>query len=219
MSDFNLMDRMRPKRFADVVGQDAALAAIQSRVKANEGRYIGVNYFLSGPSGVGKTSIAKLIANECAQGWATMEVHASKVNKDWLDHAEDEMRHPPWSWDGHHGYAWIINEVHYLDGRSEGRLLDLMEYRPWVTWIFTTTTAGQAKLFDGDIEESPFMSRCLEVRLSGTGATQTAFAERARAIATELGMNGKPIGSYLILAARCKCNFRMMIQEIAAGRV
>jgi hypothetical protein len=44
-----------------------------------------------------------------------------------------------------------------------------------------------------------------------------AFAERAREIAGKEGLDGKPIEAYEALAARCKYNFRAMLQEIESG--
>src|SRR5262245_17092896 len=54
-----LAEQYRPRAWADVVGQDRAVNRIQGLVKRGLG---GRAFWLSGQSGTGKTTIARLIA-------------------------------------------------------------------------------------------------------------------------------------------------------------
>ncbi len=115
------------------------------------------------------------------------------------------------------GKAYIVNEAHGLRKQSIRRLLGLLERIPdYCVFIFTTTRAGQEKLFDDQIDANPLLSRCIEIQLTNQGLAKT-FAEHCRQIATTENLNGKPVESYVKLAQKCKNNCRQMLQEIEAG--
>lgn len=66
-----LHERYRPKVWADVVGQPKAL----ERLEALRSRGLGGRaYWISGASGVGKTTVARLLAAEIADEWLTEEL-------------------------------------------------------------------------------------------------------------------------------------------------
>ena len=59
MSYQSLYRRYRPRRFADIRGQDHIVTALRNAVR--EGR-VGHAYLFSGPRGTGKTSTARILA-------------------------------------------------------------------------------------------------------------------------------------------------------------
>jgi DNA polymerase III gamma/tau subunit len=204
-----LHEQFRPKTWADVVGQDKALSILDN-LRQRSG-LSGRAYFISGGSGTGKTTIARLIAAEVSESWATTEIDGSQVNSDLLAEIERARRIRPFG-----KLAYIINECHLLRGAMVSRLLVLIETLPeWLTIIFTTTTDGAEKLFDTD-DASPFLSRCEAIQLARRDLAKP-FAERARTIAQSIGLDGKPIEEYIKLAQSCKNNFRAMLQRIEAG--
>ena len=61
-----------------------------------------------------------------------------------------------------------------------------------------------------------FLSRCVKIPLAQRDLAK-AFAERARKIATEEALNGKPIGDYVKLVNKHGANFRAVLMDIESG--
>ena len=68
-----LHEQYRPSTFADVVGQDKAIARF--RTVANRG-IGGRCFWITGKSGTGKTTIARLVARELADPFCIEETNA-----------------------------------------------------------------------------------------------------------------------------------------------
>lgn len=103
-----LAEQYRPKQWAEVVSQDKELAALE-RLR-QRGKLSGRAYWLSGKSGTGKTTIARLIAREVADDYAIQELDGGQVDAALLDAIERDMRHRPFGL----GHCYIINEAHGL---------------------------------------------------------------------------------------------------------
>src|SRR5439155_21880948 len=84
-----LTEQYRPRIWEDVCGQDEVIATINTLRKRGLG---GRAYVLTGKSGTGKSSIAKLIAAEVAGPLATQEENAKDVTISYIRQMEDEMR-------------------------------------------------------------------------------------------------------------------------------
>jgi hypothetical protein len=82
--------------------------------------------------------------------------------------------------------------------------------------IFTTTSEGDEKLFEEQIDAHPLLSRCQEITLSRRDLAQ-AFAARAKQIALAEGLDGPDDSEYLKLVRNCKNNMRAVLQAIEAG--
>jgi len=54
----SLAERYRPRKFEDVIGQEAAVAYLERQARERTGRSV----LLYGPSGCGKTSLAEIYA-------------------------------------------------------------------------------------------------------------------------------------------------------------
>ena len=72
-----LVERYRPATWAEVVGQERIVGRI--RQLAQRDALAGRAYWLSGQSGTGKTTIARLLAAEVADDFSTQEVDASAL--------------------------------------------------------------------------------------------------------------------------------------------
>src|ERR1700680_2812666 len=104
-----LTEQYRPKAWADVIGQDKVVQRIQALAKRG---LAGRAYWLSGQSGTGKTTIARLIAAEIADPFFVEELDAATLAVSDLIEIERGlcMR----GWGEREGKAFIINEAHAL---------------------------------------------------------------------------------------------------------
>lgn len=171
----------------------------------------------SGSSGVGKTTIARLIAADLAEPWAIEEIDAQDCSLEFVRDMQHSFQYRAMG--EKQGKAFIVNEVHNLRSPVLSRFLTLLEpSRPLpahVCIIFTTTKEGQESLFE-DFDAPPLLSRCLEYRLSSKGLADL-FAARAHEIADKEGINGKEIVWYKRLAMDKRNNMRAMLSAIEAG--
>ena len=207
-----LCEQYRPKTFDEVVGQDNVIETIRNlRARGLAGRA----WWIAGQSGTGKTTIAKLLANEVVASELSIdELDATNLTPAKLHSIEQEMQMYGF---GGKGRAYIVNEAHGLSRPAIRQLLVLLERLPkHVIWIFTTTNEGEDNLFDEKIDAHPLLSRCQPLYLARRGLAKP-FAERAREIADAEGLNGKPVEDYVKLVRKCKNNMRAVLQEIESG--
>jgi replication-associated recombination protein RarA len=158
-----LCEQYRPKTWDELIGQDKIRGKVDTlRPRGLSGR----GYWISGPSGMGKTTIARLIAAEVASDWTTEEIDAHNLAPGAIDALEARCSGRPL---GGGGWCVIVNEAHGLNARSVRRLLTLFDRLPsWVTWVFTTTTEGQGHFEDME-DGGPLLSRCTSLRLAKQG--------------------------------------------------
>lgn len=212
-----LFEKYRPKTWAQVIGQDKAVQRIDAlRPRGLAGRA----YWVSGATGVGKTTIARLIASEVASEFSTVEIDAGDLTVASLREITRAMHtygmgdNPA---DRRSGRAVIVNEAHGLRADViRALLVDLEQIPGHVVWVFTTTKLGQASLFEAQIDASPLLSRCTQIALTNQGLVR-AFAPRLREIAQAEGVDGAPIEAYEKLIKSCGNNLREAIQEVDGG--
>jgi len=149
--------KFRPQIFGEVVGQKPIVQTLQNAIKLNR---TGHAYLFCGPRGVGKTTMARILAkglnceqgptiepcNQCAsckeitagQAMDVLEIDAaSNTGVDNVRELRDSARYAP---SRDRNKIFIIDEVHMLSGAAFNALLKILEEPPpHVVFILATT--------------------------------------------------------------------------------
>ena len=120
-----LVEKYRPRSWADVVGQDKVVALIRRLRERGLG---GRAFWISGQSGTGKTTIGRLLAHEVADELNTEELDASDLTPARLR----DIERGTWmkALGAKTGRAYLVNEAHGLRKDSIRQLLVLLSAHP-----------------------------------------------------------------------------------------
>ncbi len=136
MDNLALYRKYRPKNFKEVLGQDHIVNVLESSI---EGKKVSHSYLFVGSRGTGKTSVARIFAQE---------IKISKNDLYEIDAASNrgiedikELRSGIWVLPFDSKYkVYIIDEVHMLSKDAWGALLKILEEPPrHVIFILATT--------------------------------------------------------------------------------
>ena len=207
-----LYETYRPRAWAGVLGQPKATATLK-RLESL-GKLGGKAYWISGKSGTGKTTLARIIASKLSDEWHTTETDAAAVTVSVLQEWTEAQFSPPMTCGGR---VYILNEAHGLRKDTIRALLVFLEgLRPYTTVIFTTTNEGQLAFEGFQMDAGPLLSRCLLVKLASQGLAKP-FAARLREIAQAEGLDGQPLAKYERWFTDNGTNMRAAIQMVESG--
>lgn len=135
----NLATKYRPKKFNDIVCQDNVKIVLQNQIDTNEFKQA---YLFCGSAGTGKTTSARIFANEINKGEGRIvEIDgASNNGVDNIRNLIDNCKMK--SLDGTYK-VFIIDEVHMLSIGAFNALLKILEEPPKGTIFILCTTDPQ----------------------------------------------------------------------------
>jgi DNA polymerase III subunit gamma/tau len=206
MSYIALARKWRPKRFAEMVGQEHVLKALANSLDSGK---IHHAFLFTGTRGVGKTTVARILAkslncetgvssNPCGKCAACREIDegrfvdlievdaASRTKVDDTRELLDNVQYAPTR--GRYK-VYLIDEVHMLSNHSFNALLKTLEEPPpHVKFLLATT----------DPQKLPVtvLSRCLQFSLKRLSSN--LIGERLKAIASAEQLEYEPAALALI---------------------
>ncbi len=215
-----LYEKYRPRTLGDIIGQEWAVEQARNYIKLG---LLGRAIWVSGKSGHGKTSLARILAATVIPETGVLEFDARSFRQDYFEQITRDWSRVPFWGDGH---VLILNEATHLRNDLITPFLNILEspqaQRALV--IFTTTIEGTDLFEDEKQNGHMLLSRCnriqLEQRLkNGVKPLSLRIAERAKEIAQAEGLDGKPIKDYLKLVQENENNFRAVLSRIEDGEM
>ncbi len=145
----------RPKSFKEVVGQDTAIKMLTELGKRNA---IPHTIMLSGPSGVGKTSIARILRHKlkCSDVDFTELNAADFRGIDMVRSIRQQVSLAPLHGDCR---IWLIDEFQGVTGPASDAFLKILEDTPRHVYFFLATT-------DPNKIKKTIKTRCTEIKLA-----------------------------------------------------
>ena len=126
-----LADKLRPRTLEDVVGQSHLLAQGQVLRSIIEGGTIP-NMIFYGPTGVGKTTVANIIANKA--GKKLYRLNGTTASTADIKEIVSQLD----TFEGRNGVVLYLDEIQYLNKKQQQNLLEFIENGS-ITLIASTT--------------------------------------------------------------------------------
>ncbi len=141
-----LADKIRPKSLADVVGQEHILAEGKPLRRIIESGTVP-NMIFYGPSGVGKTTVARIIAENC--GMSLYKLNGTNAS---LSDIKDVVAERG-TFGSENGILLYLDEIQYLNKKQQQSLLEYIENGE-ITLIASTTENPYFAVYNAVISRS-----------------------------------------------------------------
>lgn len=141
-----LADRIRPKSLADVVGQEHILAEGKPLRRIIESGNVP-NMIFYGPSGVGKTTVARIIAENC--GMSLYKLNGTNASVSDIKDVVADIG----TFAAANGILLYLDEIQYLNKKQQQSLLEYIENGD-ITLIASTTENPYFSVYNAVISRS-----------------------------------------------------------------
>ena len=141
-----LADKIRPKALADVVGQEHILAEGKPLRRIIESGTVP-NMIFYGPSGVGKTTVARIIAENC--GMSLYKLNGTNASLSDIKDVVADIG----TFGSENGILLYLDEIQYLNKKQQQSLLEYIENGD-ITLIASTTENPYFAIFNAVISRS-----------------------------------------------------------------
>ena len=141
-----LADKIRPKTLADVVGQEHILAEGKPLRRIIESGTVP-NMIFYGPSGVGKTTVARIIAENC--GMSLYKLNGTNASLSDIKDVVAEIG----TFGSENGILLYLDEIQYLNKKQQQSLLEYIENGD-ITLIASTTENPYFAVYNAVISRS-----------------------------------------------------------------
>jgi len=202
--------RWRPKTFAELVGQEPVVRALQNGLNANRVHHA---FLFTGTRGVGKTTLARILAkclncetgvsaDPCGECGACVAIDGGRfvdlievdaASRTRVEDTRDLLDNVQFAPTSGRYKIYLIDEVHMLSGHSFNALLKTLEEPPaHVKFILATT----------DPQKLPvtILSRCLRFNLRRVDADVLLSFMQQKLVAEDLATDETALG-YIAAAA------------------
>lgn len=210
-----LFDKYNPNDWPDFAGHARQVATVRRIIEAAD--YNRGAFYITGPSGIGKSTLANIITRKLAR---------EPVNRYTLDQADqsvaqlqtlfDDLRSNPGGRFKMFGHVVVtINECHALSPAAIKAWLTMLESKTWpigCTFLFTTTEHPAFGNFQRMMQD-----RMITLDLQPSETLVNEFARYARAIAEVEGLDGADLADYVNVARDCQCSLRGLLAQVQGG--
>lgn len=161
-SKHELYRKYRPKSYEDMVGNETAIKSLKSELE-NGARV----FLLHGNAGCGKTTLARICANEIGAGELSIR-EINSANNRGIDTAREIMEQMRYNPSDGENLVWIIDEVHKTTNDWQNAMLKATEDTPDHVYFFLCTTDPNKLI-------APLRSRCSAIALKPLSAEKMTY--------------------------------------------